>query len=170
VVEPQSRIPLVFDELAVCGCEGEPAKLTRPLSNKGIMNGATHFPDQSSKAAGTTRTACVSRNKTPSAKLPAPCGIGRPAIGTVLQIHNGRLPATMKNLFMQAMLLASPNEQRLFPTAFLFNDVGLKIWSEIIESSDYTQTAEEIELLREYGASIAGKIKPGSSILDIGAG
>lgn len=75
----------------------------------------------------------------------------------------------MKNMFIEAVILRRKDQQRLFPTAFLFNDVGLQIWSDITKSETYSQTLEEIRLLEKYGDDIARSIPPGSSLLDIGA-
>ena len=104
----------------------------------------------------------------PAGSFP-PCGLARPPLNQVLNIHEGHLPRMMKNMFIEAVILRRKDQQRLFPTAFLFNDVGLQIWSDITKSETYSQTLEEIRLLEKYGDDIARSIPPGSSLLDIGA-
>lgn len=96
-------------------------------------------------------------------------GLGRPALGTVLCIHNGQLSSLIKNMFIESVLLKGSGQQRLFPTPFFFNDEGLQIWSDITQTPTYPQTNEEIELLVEHGINIASHIAPGSTLLDIGA-
>ena len=55
-------------------------------------------------------------------------------------------------------------------SSFTSSDVGLEVWSEVTCLPDYYQTREEITLLQEWGAQVAGHIPRGASILDLGSG
>ena len=90
-------------------------------------------------------------------------------IGAVVDINNGSLLEAMKLMFMESMFSRKSNKPRVFPTAFLFNDDGLRIWSQITQSRTFYQTADETRLLAEYGDQIATHVLPGSTLLDIGS-
>jgi uncharacterized SAM-dependent methyltransferase len=91
-------------------------------------------------------------------------------VGAVVNINNGLLSKEMKTMFAESILQRNKGEDRVLPTAFLFNDVGLQIWSQITQSPTYHQTKDEIKLLESYGEHIASHIIAGSTLLDIGAG
>lgn len=51
-----------------------------------------------------------------------------------------------------------------------YTDAGFKKWLEASKHPAYYQTVEEAEILRDYSAQIAKKIKNGATIVDQGAG
>jgi hypothetical protein len=90
-------------------------------------------------------------------------------VGTVVDINNSLLSKAMEAVFMEFVVLRSADEDRVMPTAFFVNDLGLQIWSQITKSPTYHQTNDEIKLLESYGADITNYIVAGSTLIDIGA-
>ena len=91
-------------------------------------------------------------------------------VGAVVDINNGSLHRTMRTMFIKSMTPKAGIRTWLLPTAFLFDNKGLQIWSQITRSATYHQTNDEIQLLEKYGKDIASYITDGSILIDIGAG
>ncbi|KHO01710.1 ergot alkaloid biosynthetic protein B [Metarhizium album ARSEF 1941] len=58
------------------------------------------------------------------------------------------------------------------PAEILYDDEGLKLWGDIVNSKDFYQAADEASLLRQNGEEIARLIRDSGAkeIVDIGAG
>ena len=90
-------------------------------------------------------------------------------IGDVIDIGGSNLDI-LKHMLEQSLLEKNGGQQPLLPSAVMSDDVGLKIWSEITHSSEYYQTRDEIELLKQHGPEIAQHIPSSCTVIDLGSG
>ncbi|PPJ60544.1 hypothetical protein CBER1_11290 [Cercospora berteroae] len=103
-------------------------------------------------------------------------GIGDLTPGTVIDAGGSNLPFMLRSLLEEKLLWSddpySPNgvAQRLLPSPLLSDKEGLALWDRINRSPAYYQTEGEIELFHQYGANIAGYVKAGSVVVDLGCG
>lgn len=65
---------------------------------------------------------------------------------------------------------ASGDEPPTFPSLLLWNERGLKIFEAITYSKEYYLTRSEIDVLERYSVEIAGKMKPGTMLVELGSG
>ncbi|KJZ68905.1 hypothetical protein HIM_11712 [Hirsutella minnesotensis 3608] len=56
------------------------------------------------------------------------------------------------------------------PDELLYDEIGLLIWNEIIFTPEFYQTHDEIALFKAHGLDIVAHVKPGVTIVDLGAG
>lgn len=90
--------------------------------------------------------------------------------GTVFDIGGSNLGYYYKSLLNSMLVKRHEGQQRVLPSALLYHDVGLQIWSKITRLPDYYQTRDEIELLEHHSAAIAEHITEGSALFDLGSG
>ncbi|KAG6031871.1 hypothetical protein E4U41_007401 [Claviceps citrina] len=93
------------------------------------------------------------------------------AHGSVINIGG----ADMSNNITERLLstLRAPYDKKNKPTLpdeLLYDDHGLSIWNEMIFTPEFYQTHDEIWLFKKHGESIASRVSPGVTIIDIGAG
>ncbi|PHH62492.1 hypothetical protein CDD81_7065 [Ophiocordyceps australis] len=61
-------------------------------------------------------------------------------------------------------------EKPTLPDECLYDDIGLPIWNEIIQTPEFYQTHDEIALFDLNGPEIVANTKPGTTLIDLGAG
>lgn len=63
-----------------------------------------------------------------------------------------------------------PENKPTLPDELLYYEAGLKIWNKIIWGAEFYQTHDEIALFEAHGADIVSRVKPGVTMIDLGAG
>ncbi|KAH7319750.1 histidine-specific methyltransferase [Stachybotrys elegans] len=58
----------------------------------------------------------------------------------------------------------------VLPDELLYDDAGLDIWAQIINTDEFYQTADEIAIFDAYGAEVVKRLSPGVTMIDLGAG
>jgi hypothetical protein len=88
----------------------------------------------------------------------------------IVDIGGGRMADTLRLMMEKTFLVTDKGQRRLLPPALLSNELGLRIWRDIIRLPDYYQTREEIELLKIHSKEIASHINEGCTVIDLGCG
>jgi L-histidine Nalpha-methyltransferase len=71
---------------------------------------------------------------------------------------------------LKEVLMGFSQRRKRLPSKLLYDQRGSELFEEICRLKDYYPTRAEIEILSEYGASIAKLIGPGAMILEPGSG
>ena len=90
--------------------------------------------------------------------------------GTVFDIGGSNVGSYHLSLLNEMLLKRHDRQQRVLPSALLYDDIGLQIWSRITRLPDYYQTRDEIDLLDHHSAEIATYVLEGCTLLDLGSG
>ena len=59
---------------------------------------------------------------------------------------------------------------RYLPSVLLWNADGLSLFDKVTQSPDYYPSYSEIAILKAHANDIAGKISPGSIVIELGSG
>ncbi|POR34627.1 4-dimethylallyltryptophan N-methyltransferase [Tolypocladium paradoxum] len=94
-----------------------------------------------------------------------------PGHGEVVDIGGSAMYGKVgDNLRRALMAVDNRGEMPTLPDELLYDDIGLAIWNEIIFTDEFYQTHEEMALLDAHGADIIARVKPGVTMIDLGAG
>ncbi|KAK8076156.1 hypothetical protein PG994_003428 [Apiospora phragmitis] len=94
----------------------------------------------------------------------------------IIDIGGSQLTAFFESLLHQALLWTgkpyAPGglPQRLLASAFLSDDAGLLLWSDLTRAPNYYQTEAEAELIQEKADELSSRIEDGTIIMDLGCG
>jgi uncharacterized SAM-dependent methyltransferase len=93
------------------------------------------------------------------------------AHGSVVDIGGSVMQSSLGEHLLS--ILQEPHDEsgRLtLPDELLYDDIGLPIWNDIIFTPEFYQTHDEIALFYQHGIDIARRVKPGVTMIDLGAG
>ncbi|RCI16836.1 hypothetical protein L249_2701 [Ophiocordyceps polyrhachis-furcata BCC 54312] len=94
-----------------------------------------------------------------------------PCVGRVLDIGGSEMHEQINDRLRRVLKATySPQAKPTLPDELLYDDVGLPIWNEIIFTPEFYQTHDEMALLDAHGADIVSRLKPGVTVIDLGAG
>jgi 4-dimethylallyltryptophan N-methyltransferase len=110
-----------------------------------------------------------------NSRLGTPDSIGfDAALGSdfVIDIGGGRLDGTCKAEIEKKLLWkwGQFQEDRVLPSSVLHDDEGLMMWGDMTRLPQYYQTKDEIELLQQNGADLAGSLSTTAALIDLGCG
>ncbi|KAK7937659.1 uncharacterized protein PG986_014527 [Apiospora aurea] len=94
----------------------------------------------------------------------------------IIDVGGSELTPFFQSLLHKALLWTetpyapSGLTQRLLPSAFLSDDAGLRIWSELTRAPNYYQTNTETELILDKADELSSHIQDGTIIMDLGCG
>ncbi|KAK8022456.1 hypothetical protein PG993_013223 [Apiospora rasikravindrae] len=94
----------------------------------------------------------------------------------IIDVGGSQLTPFFQSLLREALLWTDKpyapggHTQRLLPSAFLSDDAGLQIWSELTRAPNYYQTEAEAELILEKADELSRHIQDGTIIMDLGCG
>lgn len=91
------------------------------------------------------------------------------ALPRTYDIGGSKLREEMKSRLKNEFLHPSTTTRSL-PTEVFFDTAGLKLWSSIVDTPEYTQLRHEVSLMRENAAALCQYIQPGSALIDMGSG
>ncbi|KEY71593.1 hypothetical protein S7711_06054 [Stachybotrys chartarum IBT 7711] len=87
--------------------------------------------------------------------------------GEVLDIGgSGVFSEVRKGLVKTLEANYNPDCKLALPDELLYDDVGLDIWSKIISTAEFYQTADEIAIFENHGAEVAKLLKPEATTID----
>ncbi|KAF4595567.1 DUF323 domain-containing protein [Ophiocordyceps camponoti-floridani] len=94
-----------------------------------------------------------------------------PYHGEVVDIGGSAMHGHVGDRLLRALTATySPRVKPALPDELLYDDVGLPIWNDIIFTPEFYQTHDEMSLLGTHGAEIVSRLKPGVTLIDLGAG
>ncbi|KAF4965874.1 hypothetical protein FZEAL_10722 [Fusarium zealandicum] len=94
-----------------------------------------------------------------------------PCHGAVVDIGGSNMYDDVANRLTETLRAAySSSSKPALPDELLYDDVGLPIWNQIIFTSEFYQTHDEIALFDKHGADIATRVQAGVTVIDLGAG
>ncbi|PFH55763.1 hypothetical protein XA68_17655 [Ophiocordyceps unilateralis] len=103
--------------------------------------------------------------------LPASSSSSPPCHGEVVDIGGSAMHGDVNARLLRALTATfPPRAMPALPDELLYDDVGLPIWNEIIFTPEFYQTHDEMSILDAHGADIVGRLKPGVTLVDLGAG
>jgi EasF-like predicted methyltransferase len=62
------------------------------------------------------------------------------------------------------------DDKQALPDELLYDDIGLKMWAEIIDKPAFYQTVDEIAIFDQNASEVIRQLEPGVVIIDLGAG
>lgn len=71
---------------------------------------------------------------------------------------------------LQDEFISPQGGPRSLPTEIFYDTSGLELWSQIVETTEYTQMRNEISLMAENAAMICQYMVHGVALIDMGSG
>ena len=90
-------------------------------------------------------------------------------IGNVIDIRKEQIECSLSES-LRTCIRGSKDKGPCFPTMFLWNEKGLKLFEAVTHLKEYYLNQIEMEILEQRSDDIARRIKPKTMVIDLGSG